>query len=48
MTKHFQVCKVVRDTWLLERLHERVIRVEISYDLEPALERDYLALEVTL
>lgn len=48
MAKHFQIGKVLRDALLLERGDEVVIGVEVGNDLEAALERDDLSLEMPL
>lgn len=46
--KHLEVSKVLRDALLLERLHKGMVRVQVGNDLEPALERYDLPLQVTL
>jgi hypothetical protein len=48
MSEHLEVGKVLGDALLLERRHERVVRVQVCNDLEPALERDDLPLQVAL
>lgn len=48
VSEHLEVCKVVRDALLLERLDKGMVRVQVGDDLETTLERDDLALQVAL
>lgn len=46
--KHLEVGKVLGNALLLERLHKGVVRVQVRDDLESALERYDLPLEMPL